>query len=116
MFRVQARICREKSNLDIFDRIQTQNPKDSTMHYIIIPNIILQKDLRNNASCTGLDIRILTYSAGLLFHMDVTSVTRKFLNLKHWMCSVLNTLGTGFVNCLNARSRGLTFRHRASCI
>ena len=26
------------------------------------------------------------------------------------------TLRTGLLNCLNARSRGLTFRHRASCI
>ena len=32
-------------------------------------------------------------------------------NLKH----ALNTLRTGLLNCLNARSRGLTFRHRASC-
>ena len=42
------------------------------------------------------------------------------------MCAVLlppgvntvavNTLRTGLLNCLNARSRGLTFRHRASCI
>ena len=27
-----------------------------------------------------------------------------------------NTLRTGLLNCLHARSRGLTFRHRASCI
>ena len=27
----------------------------------------------------------------------------------------VNTLRTGLLNCLNARSRGLTFRHRASC-
>ena len=27
-----------------------------------------------------------------------------------------NTLRTGLLNCLNARSRGLTCRHRASCI
>jgi len=26
-----------------------------------------------------------------------------------------DTLRTGLLNCLNARSRGLTFRHRASC-
>ena len=30
--------------------------------------------------------------------------------------SFLNTLWTGLLNCLNARSRGLTFRHSASCI
>ena len=28
----------------------------------------------------------------------------------------LNTLRTGLLNCLNARSRALNFRHRASCI
>jgi len=28
----------------------------------------------------------------------------------------VNTLRTGLLNCLNARSRGLNFRHRASCI
>jgi len=28
----------------------------------------------------------------------------------------INTLRTGLLNCLNARSRGLTFSHRASCI
>ena len=28
----------------------------------------------------------------------------------------VNTLRTGLLNCLNARLRGLTFRHRASCI
>ena len=28
----------------------------------------------------------------------------------------LNTLRTGLLNCLNERSRGLTFRYRASCI
>jgi len=33
-----------------------------------------------------------------------------------WRAShVINTLRTGLLNCLNARSRGLTFRHRASC-
>jgi len=42
------------------------------MHYMIIPNIILQKNLQNNASFTVLNILIiLTYSAGFLFHMDV---------------------------------------------
>ena len=30
--------------------------------------------------------------------------------------SFVITLRTGLLNCLNARSRGLTFRHLASCI
>ena len=30
--------------------------------------------------------------------------------------ALVNTLRTGLLNCLNARSRSLTFRHRASCI
>ena len=40
-----------------------------------------------------------------------------------WLSSFLhitvkdfNTLRTGLLNCVNARSWGLTFRHRASCI
>ena len=32
------------------------------------------------------------------------------------LCPYINTLRTGLLNCLNARSRSLTFRHRASCI
>lgn len=43
------------------------------MHYMIIPNIILQKNLNYNASFRLLNILIIfTYSAGFLFHMDVT--------------------------------------------
>ena len=30
--------------------------------------------------------------------------------------AAFNRLRTGLLNCLNARSRGLTFTHRASCI
>jgi len=30
--------------------------------------------------------------------------------------STVTTLRTGLLNCLNARYRGLNFRHRASCI
>ena len=33
-----------------------------------------------------------------------------------WNSSNISTLRTGLLNCLNARSRGLTFRHRASCL
>ena len=32
------------------------------------------------------------------------------------LSDALNTLRTGLLNFLSARSRGLTFRHRASCI
>ena len=42
-----------------------------------------------------------------------------YVNLRtngdHLLCEI-KTLRTGLLNCLNARSRGLTFRHRASCI
>ena len=37
-------------------------------------------------------------------------------NVFSWPQCCINTLRTGILNCLNARSRGLTFRHRASCI
>ena len=33
-----------------------------------------------------------------------------------WKDIPLNTMRTGLLNCLNARSRGLTFRHHAYCI
>ena len=36
--------------------------------------------------------------------------------LESGMGKLLNILRTGLLNCLNARSRGLNFRHRASCI
>ena len=39
------------------------------------------------------------------------------LKLWGWLQScMLNTLRTGLLNCLNSRSRGLNFRHRASSI
>ena len=38
-----------------------------------------------------------------------------FLSVHH-SGLLLNTLRAGLLNRLNARSRGLTFRHRASCI
>ena len=34
----------------------------------------------------------------------------------HPSSAEVNTLRTGLLNCLNARSRGLTFGHRASSI
>ena len=46
--------------------------------------------------------------------------TVEWTNIIHWRhaisCLVINTLRTGPLNCLNARSRVLNFRHRASCI
>ena len=48
----------------------------------------------------------------------LTSVPVQGCNLRlfHLLCWRINTLRTGLLNCLNARSRGLNFRHRASCI
>jgi len=42
----------------------------------------------------------------------ILASAQKFLNFR----VVFNTLKTGLLNYLNARSRGLTFRQRASCI
>ena len=41
---------------------------------------------------------------------------KKYFTFTHWPFVRFNTLRTGLLNCLNARSRGLTFRHRASCV
>jgi len=67
------------------------------------------------------------------FLMSISSETAKFrpqslpciLSSHSKMCQdigyafhkpMVNTLRTGLLSCLNARSRVLTFRHRASCI
>ena len=52
---------------------------------------------------------------------DSSSVVMKFHLMLLFSDSVLyhkifNTLRTELLNCLNARSRGLNFRQRASCI
>ena len=47
----------------------------------------------------------------LIFDFETSSLEIR-LKIKH----NFNTLRTGLLNCLNAHSRGLTFRHRASCI
>ena len=46
--------------------------------------------------------------------VGLSSVSMRFLF--HVGAFLINTLRTGLLNCLNARSQGLTFRHRASCI
>ena len=50
-------------------------------------------------------------------YLDI-SIRLKFHTSLNWTLSTvdINTVRTGPLNCLNARSRGLTFRHRASCI
>ena len=59
---------------------------------------------------------VLRYHLSLfLLHLDPLPVIFHVLSF-HNNQTLLNTLRTGLWNCLNARSRGLTFRHRASCI
>ena len=43
-------------------------------------------------------------------------VTRRGGRRRKQVLDDINTLRTGLLNCLNACSRGLNFRHRASCI
>ena len=58
-------------------------------------------------------------------YLDDVVAHLKVMKIKQWMEKmkkreqwrmVVNTLRTGLLNCLNARSRGLNFRHRASSI
>ena len=56
-----------------------------------------------------------------LWHIFAEARTPGFIIPQIWSSgerfwAQFNTLRTGLLNCLNARSRGLTFRHRASCI
>jgi hypothetical protein len=50
------------------------------------------------------------FASWLRYLTDVVSYSTKDVE------ACLNTLRTRLLNCLNARSRGLNFRHRASCI
>ena len=49
-------------------------------------------------------------------HMFSSAKSWGFIRSSSALFFVFSTLRTGLLNCLNARSRGLTFRHRASCI
>ena len=53
-----------------------------------------------------------------LYHSALIAVCVQFITSRrtNTRTVILNTLRTGLLNCLNARSRGLNFRHRASCI
>ena len=66
--------------------------------------------------CQGMKSRPLRpqcYASSRHFSYSAIRISAK-LARKH--DGQFNTLRTGLLNCLNARSRGLTFRHRASCI
>ena len=61
-------------------------------------------------------VRFDFFSYCSMYELEVPAM-RDFLNsLCPSQFMVFNTLRTGLLDCLNARSRGLTFRHRASCI
>ena len=78
--------------------------------------------LRNTVAATNLSI---TWPKGQLISSNRTGgkigslekTTNPYVGFNHEVIQVLiNTLRKGLLNCLNARSRGLNFRHRASCI
>ena len=55
------------------------------------------------------------FLSSLISSRRSTGIPQRY-NRQHLSTVYVNTLRTGLLNCLNARSRGLTFRHRASCI
>ena len=83
--------------------------------YVISACLILAKEQyiqRRDRVCAQLHFNIckeigvkLTTNTGMTMYSKSVATSRE-----------VNTLRTGLLNCLNARSRGLTFRHRASCI
>ena len=48
--------------------------------------------------------------------IERTNCGEQRVTLYRSLTCIVNTLRTGLLNCLNARSRSLNFRHRASCI
>ena len=91
---------------------------------------ILSRVMRGSAmkQATIASFQILTFSLfiliyhlfplyALIVHLTVMElqIRLSYPVTEEWRIQ-LNTLRTGLLNCLNARSRGLTFRHRAFCI
>ena len=51
-----------------------------------------------------------------IYFIDMVEIKKRHKSETFPIYFYINTLRTGLLNCLNARSRGLIFRHRASCI
>ena len=77
------------------------------------------------ASTSTVAVVLLPFSFGFLGRSLTTTSYKTFVNTSkkdnplgflHINENLLNTLRTGLLNCLNARSRSLTSRHRASCM
>ena len=80
---------------------------------------------RNTGACSGKQgcsakASSITYSACVFEVLIIQHAKWMFrIEMSSVACLIawsLNTLRTGLLNCLNARSRDLNFRHRASCI
>ena len=72
----------------------------------------------NSQSAIQIPYRLCNSNTQFCVHKNVTLITvlYPFNSLHNVTVCFFNTLRTELLNCLNARSRGLNFRHRASCI
>ena len=67
----------------------------------------------NHIQVMPVDIVDLIGIVEFLFDLSIETILKFKITLPNLR---FITMRTGLLNCLNARSRGLTFRHRASCI
>ena len=67
---------------------------------------------RNFACCVISDVETCIKTVLIKINFTIRAFVRGKCNIR----KELNTLRTGLLNCLNALSRGLNFRHRESCI
>ena len=75
----------------------------------------MNEEQRDGRVC-GQNYRLLVRGCGFR-HIDINGKLGGSYREVYMACDLtINTSRTGLLNCLNARSRGLTFRHRASCI
>ena len=64
----------------------------------------------------GIELRAVQPITSIGVDIGISLSYRNNTCMLHRQSARVNTLRTGLLNCLNARSPGLTFRHRASCI
>ena len=100
----------------------SENPNISVL-LMLISCILLYPQFVFYNKCytllTGSDVTVLKVRLNQTVHSKdrFRRGWGNFPRSRGWMVSNwVNTLRTGLLNCLNVLSRGLTVRHRASCI
>jgi len=104
-------------------KLQWISPHKSHYQHTVMPTHGLAKTfgrflgsyLLNSPHSMSKAIKCFVYTLDILW-VKLQGILLRFNIVSLSTYGPINTLRTGLLNCLNARSQGLTFRHRASCI